>query len=122
MPTKNHTIKVLELNEPGSVVVAVVSYYSNEAESPLFIPIREGHTESEPMTFNWGGPHEEGYSYTEEAFWADGGKVYSNSSTKAMDCDGRLDSFREFVWDDVEKTWEDMGSSQRDHTAESMGY
>lgn len=92
-----------------------------------------------------GGPHCEGYSYTSHAYYNYGNGIKCEVYTNSRDCDGRFESYT--VWYAKGKPrrvsaktdntlgamrkrfrtvrtprWVKQESSQRDYTAESMGY
>jgi hypothetical protein len=83
-----------------------------------------------------GGPHEEGYSYTAEAWEHDGDGVHYRRTTWGVDCDGRHESHAEAYCpladlaavssldgaDPYRPDWQHGESHQRDHTAEAAGY
>jgi hypothetical protein len=68
-----------------------------------------------------GGPHEEGYSYTHEVITQyHDFSISCEITTNARDCDGPLDTYSDFVWENGE--WVKTDSYQRDAYAENMGY
>lgn len=76
-----------------------------------------------------GGRHEEGYSYETTDYEHADGAVFSTITTVSRDCDGRFSSVREFRCsvselkaNDGFPAWEPVSSSQRDYSAEAMGY
>ncbi len=97
------------------------------------------------LTHESGGPHEEGWSHT-RIEWAHLGEYLTyTQETHSQDCDGRLDRYWEATATSLETyydhhhhrtneyqqsgtlvglrpVWEDEKASQRDHTAEAMGY
>lgn len=104
------------------------------------LELRDGQT----IEFTEGGPTEEGYSYERHCYSREGEAIYSQSDCIASDCDGRLDHYSEHVayplrdgyvvvdssrWRDdgkIETTkaldWKELSRSQRDYSAEAMGY
>lgn len=97
------------------------------------------------LTHKSGGPHEEGWSYTDITWQHQGTYLATDQVTNSRDCDGRLDRYWEATATKLEpyydhhdpKTneyqqsgtlvgdrpvWEEESASQRDHTAEAMGY
>lgn len=92
-----------------------------------------------------GGATEEGYSHTAETYEYDAteGLVRSSCRTDAQDCDGRITHFWEGFWpvggettpgirfnldgdpvetDIIRPVWTRGSASQRDYSAEAMGY
>lgn len=89
------------------------------------------------ISFRYGGPHEEGYSYTEVTMRYRNGIVTKKSYTSACDCDGPLESWNtsqadinvrvyldcfEPVPPEQVLKFERVSGHQRDHYAEAMGY
>lgn len=88
------------------------------------------------VTHREGGPMEEGWSYETRTWSHNGDHLVYAQTINAQDCDGRLDQYydaeatrlEDFYEHDSGKlvgprpVWEDERSSQRDHTAEAMGY
>jgi len=87
------------------------------------------------LSLSWGGPDEEGYSYTSEKYIHEGEQVLYECVIEAQDCDGRLTNFYSSEWDgesvrdegedpDVNRIpkWVKASSRQRDYVAEAMGY
>lgn len=90
------------------------------------------------LVHNEGGPDEEGYSYTQEAWKHEGRYVTRCWTMQAKDCDGRIDRFdrsrykvADMITDYAYKEssdiqhrpeWENTGGSQRDYSAEAAGY
>jgi hypothetical protein len=94
------------------------------------------------LTLHWGGPHDEGYTYSAETYEFTGYTVICESTTSGCDCDGRLDTQldvhcplaklrdRDVFADsglDVSRgimapKWERVTASQRDYAAEAAGY
>lgn len=84
-----------------------------------------------------GGPTEEGFHYHSETYTYDVeyGKVYRETNGISRDCDGRFEQHctevcgvedlklmhNDYVDIDYPK-WEDVEHSQRDYSAEAMGY
>lgn len=102
--------------------------YTNGSPARVKINAGEilGHTE--------GGLTEEGYSYSTSVYQFDGRYVFVAASDEARDCDGRIS--REAMYECavgelgagsafdgvVYPAWNTVRRSQRDYTAESMGY
>jgi hypothetical protein len=96
------------------------------------IKINEGQT----LCFSYGGPTDEGYSYTGEAYNFDGKTVAVEWRTDARDCDGRmtrtgsaycnLDRLSSGSEDYEARVrfpaWEHGETGQRDYSAEAAGY
>jgi hypothetical protein len=97
------------------------------------IKLNEGQT----VGFSYGGPTDEGYSYTAEQYSFDGQHVVSKWRTDARDCDGRIThtgsahcrfsrlssgTFADEVNAVQFPDWMQGESSQRDFSAEAMGY
>ncbi len=87
------------------------------------------------IALSYGGPCEEGYSYTTEVFRHVGDRVETESHQKARDCDGpmerhwygecrmdRLDARDADEFGPARPDWEEMHSDQRDYYAEAMNY
>ena len=104
--------------------------YANE---PTKIKLREGQT----LTHYSGGLTDEGYSYEATTWTLDGEFVIVEHASRALDCDGRIDHYStatcgvEYLRggniDPEDQTivypaWERIESSQRDYSAEAMGY
>jgi hypothetical protein len=97
-------------------------------------------TDASPVTtFEGGGPTEEGYNHWSTTYTLDGTDVVRESNSSGSDCDGRMDTSRTDVCpvanlessehEDYETgvslklpTWVKQSASQRDHSAEAMGY
>jgi len=94
-------------------------------------------TEGKPLILSSGGPTDEGYSYTVEEFALEGDYLHLAQTTKAQDCDGRIEHYSDrrchkdnlaahqaHINDTIElfPLWEDCESSQRDYSAEAMNY
>lgn len=73
-----------------------------------------------------GGQTEEGYSYSAMAWSYDGAVLSCECTTDARDCDGRLTAYNDYQATELDENrqpvWERVDSSQRDYTAEAMGY
>lgn len=90
--------------------------------------------EGEMKHFTVGGPNEEGYSYTYTTFGHMGDHVEMQVTTRARDCDGSIETYGEYTcpltelasWETPDgvmtPNWEKVEESQRDHSAEAMGY
>jgi hypothetical protein len=70
-----------------------------------------------------GGPDEEGHFHKDEEFYmrADGSVIWEQHSTW-RDCDGKGERRTAHLWNVADQMWEQISHSQRDYTAESMGY
>ena len=76
-----------------------------------------------------GGPTDEGWS-SHEVTWTYNAprEIAREYYSDGVDCDGRLSSCGENVWDGQElnewgyPAWQDVSHSQRDYSAEAMGY
>lgn len=91
-------------------------------------------------TLSYGGLTEEGYDHTVETYRLDSDYVVLEAYRRACDCDGRLDEHCEVRCHisrlqlrqafDMDGTpypmkfpeWERVSASQRDYSAEAMGY
>lgn len=90
--------------------------------------------DNQEVFFTEGGPNEEGYSYSSTVLRREGNVVYREIANISCDCDGRFDCFCKqecsinqlsaFEVDDgiMVPDWREIDYSQRDYTAESMGY
>ena len=100
---------------------------------PVRITLREGQT----LTHGHGVPTDEGHSWTRETWHFDGETVHATTETDACDCDGRTshyatacfavaDAANGFVEQEepfiAYPAWQVGQSSQRDYSAEAMGY
>ena len=93
------------------------------------ITLQEHH----PQEFTEGGATEEGYSYTYTTFELREGVVYRETHVDSRDCDGQLERWqmascpipylhaRQYEGT-VLPEWTEVDNSQRDHSAERMGY
>ena len=105
-----------------------------------WVKIRVG---KDPVHIDEGGPWDEGYSYSRDTYHVDFGILYLETASTARDCDGRFDSFTELRVPIIDGRpafklasaddeyappdrrriqWERFNSSQRDYSAEAMGY
>lgn len=97
------------------------------------LTLREGQS----LSHVTGGPTDEGYCYSHLTWEFDGEFVTMEADCRAQDCDGRLDTHSTarcpvgklkagYVEDDdatvAYPAWEDHRTSQRDYSAEAMGY
>jgi hypothetical protein len=96
------------------------------------LKLRKGQT----VSHSFGGPTEEGYSWTAETYSFDGQTVTCEYGTDARDCDGRVTHSGECSCDvlalragynDLEcgvtfPAWQQGQSAQRDYSAEAAGY
>lgn len=98
-----------------------IGRYDSEKDIHTKVLIEKGHTESEPLVFETGGPHEEGWSSETVRYWMDEhGFVFCESDSDGCDCDGRLSRHWEGMWNG--RGWITLDRSQRDYAAEAMGY
>lgn len=86
------------------------------------------------LYFSYGGPTEEGYSRTSEAYDFDGRMVACDWQTDSRDCDGRIvrtgSSYcslarlsKGYQEDGISfPAWQNAETGQRDYSAEAMGY
>ena len=78
---------------------------------------------AEPLIHRYGGPHEEGFSYTEDRWWvSEEGKCFFSTTTRSRDCDGPMDSWATFSKMPKDDAWEKEDRGQRDYFAEAAGY
>lgn len=114
-----------------SPMMILVPRYDAEHDIHTWLEILTGDnapTEDSPVVFEYGGPHEEGYSWTREEYWVDFApgdssappKVFHRELCDSRDCDGQYSSEALYYWDG--ELWQTIDSSQRDHTAEKAGY
>lgn len=109
-----------------------------ECDGWVKLTLKPGQT----LRYCYGGPHEEGYSYSEQEFEYDADEmvVISRYTNNSRDCDGPLDYRSESHCridelqaeppdtDDpygprpARPNWQKGESCQRDHYAEAMGY
>lgn len=99
-------------------------------DGPVLLKLRQGQT----LAHVEGGPTDEGYSYTAVQFEFDGATVIRRETTRAQDCDGRIDRCSDAICPVVDlaaggdldgvryPAWQWADSSQRDYSAEAMGY
>lgn len=100
---------------------------------PVRITLRKGQT----LTHSHGGRTDEGYSWETNSWHFDGATVYAATATDARDCDGRIthdatatcpvdELDHGFVEQDLPfiayPNWTPHKASQRDFSAEAMGY
>lgn len=72
-----------------------------------------------------GGPTDEGYFYESIVFMRDEDGITAEVTTRAQDCDGRLDQYSDYditIDEDGRALFNCTSSSQRDYSAEAMGY
>ena len=93
-------------------------------------------TPGQEVALSYGGPCEEGYSYTAEVFRHAGDGVTCETHTQASDCDGPMEhhyegfcradrlALRPAYGDEqlLLPEWGRVAASQRDIYAEAMGY
>ena len=94
------------------------------------LKIKAGQT----VSYSYGGPTDEGYSYTGESYNFDGRMVACDWGTDARDCDGRVThtgsaycAANRLTAGYVENgiafpAWEHGETGQRDYSAEAMNY
>jgi len=106
-------------------------YYMGDTPGPVKITLKPGVL----VRITTGGRTEEGYSYNQETLLWTGRTLYVEDANQARDCDGRTDHYSlnkttelggnwDCDDDEVEypSEWERVTSSQRDYSAEAMGY
>lgn len=84
----------------------------------------------EEVSISYGGPTDEGYSYTYERYVHTGDVVECDIDIRASDCAGRLDRHASYecylhelrVYEDSQPNWQRLSASQRDYAAEAAGY
>lgn len=116
------------------------------------LTLKPEHTEWNPLTLYHYSKTDEGWSSLAEEYWIDDGYVYSRCTSDGRDCDGRLTRQSTFLcklsqiattfpYQDLDKsmpwelrvqalgnegvmlpTWKEASYSQRDYTAEAVGY
>jgi hypothetical protein len=105
--------------------------YSPHGEA-IKIKLREG----QKVWHHFYAPTDEGFTSETNQWTFDGERVFCEWYTNGRDCDGRLEQFGEtfFFADEVKgghhdldegikfPRWRELAHSQRDHTAEAMGY
>lgn len=79
--------------------------------------------------FSWGGKTDEGYSWTHCQIELDTKTscLHQKVATTSKDCDGRYETYNSYVAPlssikNYKAEWVSVDSSQRDHSAEAMGY
>lgn len=98
---------------------------------PVLLTLQKGQT----LSHSHGGPTDEGYSWTANTWTFDGQVVTSEWAVDARDCDGRItregtgwfachEARAGFCAEDGTRypNWHQGRSSQRDYSAEAMGY
>lgn len=109
-----------------------VKFWTYQNGSPVKIKMRQGDV----LHHVSGGPTDEGWHYEMECWEFDGEWVSRNSTSKGLDCDGRLDTYAEATChvtkmrdgyveredNVVYPAWDWSNESQRDYAAEAMGY
>jgi hypothetical protein len=107
-------------------------FWTHHRSGVVRIKINAGQT----LFFSYGGPTDEGYSWTAEAYNFDGKTVAVEWRTDARDCDGPITrtgsahcSFDRLSsgYEDCEArvrfpAWENGETGQRDYSAEAAGY
>lgn len=97
--------------------------------SDVRLALKDGQT----VTFSKGGPTEEGWQREYRSYSREGEIITREILRDGVDCDGRMttDETDETTLAEIRRTppfagnmpyWTAVGSSQRDYTAESMGY
>lgn len=115
------------------MTVKIWVYHSGSGgDGMVRLKLRPG---AEPLRTWHGGPDDEGWSSRGERWWVEDGMIRNEVMTDGRDCDGRLSTFHEYVCP-VERRhavyneysgylmpdWKRGDSSQRDYSAEAMGY
>jgi hypothetical protein len=109
-----------------------VRFWDYVISEPILIKIKRGQT----LRHSRGGPTDEGWHRSSHVWHFDGEKVTCESVSDGADCDGRLTRYsmsecpisklRAGYVDTVEciafPAWEPVDESQRDYSAEAMGY
>jgi hypothetical protein len=106
-----------------------IRFWENINGANVRLELLDGHCH----THTRGGDTEEGYSYTEVTWTYEGGNVIREASTRACDCDGRIDVQRTMVaphdatqqmpWSDKPTLrYTTLKQRQRDYSAEAMNY
>ena len=135
-----------DFDDPASLAVAMDKRFAEIALQmlgkkqakpalPTMTPIRISDKEyialedGESYERQYGGEHEEGYSYTGCRYERIGDIIKLEVTTRARDCDGPLDTYADMQWTIGGKVtengyphWETIERSQRDHFAEMAGY
>ena len=112
--------KTIGVQHEGTVLVP---HYSMELSTMIWIEVREENDRGNSITRESGGDTEEGWSSSSDQWWMDAeGIVHCENNTDGCDCDGRMSTHWEGVWNMNTQQWERVSSGQRDYTAESMGY
>jgi hypothetical protein len=121
---------VQEGEDISSGPVVTVWHFVPELEFLSFV-LRPGDS----ITFSGGGQHEEGYCYWSDTISHEGEYITLSEGSTGSDCDGRIDqgssahcrvdkvaAIQTCPEDQFTPDWKCLEQSQRDHTAESMGY
>ncbi len=95
-----------------------VPFFFAGAECPTMIEMGEGGR----IETGGGGPTEEGWHRFGRVVEMSWGVVTLEEFTDGTDCDGRLSTEHEFIWNPTEEKWVLKDRSQRDYSAEAMGY
>lgn len=103
---------------------ANIGKYSGECNH-VTITLKPGQS----LSWGYGGPNEEGYSYCGYTWELDGGNLRMAMTSDASDCDGRLTQYRDYSarLEDLSRSggfpqWREVDASQRDYAAEAAGY
>lgn len=106
--------------------------FHSELDCPIWVELDK---ESNNIDFSYGGPTDEGYSYTGEVYSLHFDEEWQVSyltaelTTNARDCDGQMSTGVDLIWYESDglnergyPNWSRQDSYQRDHTAEAAGY
>jgi hypothetical protein len=111
-----------------TVKAVKIRIWSYEHDRCVWAEVNEGDTESCPMEVKQGSRDDEGYSYTIDRYWLDGGRVMATHDSHSCDCDGRLNYWTRSVWNEETQAWDGLddgdgfSEGQRDFRAEAAGY
>jgi len=123
MDNKKTEFKIAVPSRSGDQkIIAFVPVWDDNLCDHVFIPVKESDDRERRIKIKSGGEHEEGYSYTLETYWYEDRLIYHESITDSRDCDGTFLHFSSYVWDKGNQEWEKLDGSQRDYSAEAMGY
>jgi hypothetical protein len=101
---------------------ATFSVYILNSDDPIQITVYDGRW----VSFSSGGPTDEGWDRLTISYKYEHPKLIQEYYSDSKDCDGRYE--REGVLEAAVPTdgglpeWGEVESSQRDHSAEAMGY
>ncbi len=117
--------------------IETARFWTSISGTAVKLSIRDG----ESFSIQYGGPTEEGYSYTNETYTRHGSTIACEIDNTARDCDGQFDSHGESMcfldrlavrkgyyteYHDgrviLYPDWNHVSSGQRDYSAERAGY